>query len=318
MALLHHALQVALENDLPAPAARAYINLSHTTHELTRLDEALAIQTDALAHARRVGIRWAEWWMLGHLTHTYVELGDWDAVERMAAEIPNPEEFPDAQITAADAGRSLIDIHLARGEVAEAERTAERYWRSRDDSDVQWQTFWAATWSRVDLGAGRVAEALQRALDGLESRDRVGLNHTALRGCWIVAMEATVAQGDLDAADRVFDMLASRPAGHVYPYLRANMRRFRAAIAAARGDHATADTEFRAAAAAFGDIKCVFDRAVAQTEHFEWLVGQGRSDEEATRALEADARAEFERLRATAWLDRLARSGADAVPSTAG
>jgi hypothetical protein len=28
--------------------------------------------------------------------HTYVELGDWDAAERVAAEIPDPDEYGDA------------------------------------------------------------------------------------------------------------------------------------------------------------------------------------------------------------------------------
>ena len=138
LALLHHSLRVALEHDLAAAAARAYINLSHTNHELTRLEEALAVQTRGLANARRVGTRWAEWWMLGHLTHTYVELGDWDAAERVAAEIPDPDEYGDAGFPAADAGRSLIDIHLARGEVAEAKAISARGWGPRrGEGDMQ-------------------------------------------------------------------------------------------------------------------------------------------------------------------------------------
>jgi class 3 adenylate cyclase/predicted ATPase len=314
LALLHHALRVALDNELAAAAVRAYINLSHMTHELTRLDEALDIQTRALAHARRVGIRWAEWWMLGHLTHTHMELGDWDAVEREAAEIPDPEDLPDAQITASDAARALIDIALARGDVARAEHLLARHWPPRpEETDVQVFTFSASARARVALGAGRFREALEIAEEGLGPVDKLGLNHPAGRICWISAMEAALAQGDLAEADRVFEIAASRPAGHVYPYLRANMRRFRAALAAARDDPGTAEAEFRASAGAFRDLKCVVDRAVVQTEHLEWLDREGRAGDDEALRLEAEARAVFEPLGAAAWLERLDRVVAGAA-----
>ncbi|HXJ63411.1 MAG TPA: hypothetical protein VNN79_06615, partial [Actinomycetota bacterium] len=135
--------------------------------------------------------------------------------------------------------------------------------------------------------------------------DKLGLNHQACRNCWITAMEASLALGDLEEADRVYGIAASLPDGHVYPFLRAQMRRFRAQLAAAREDPETAEAEFRAAAASLGDLRCVFDRAVVQTEHLEWLDRRGRgADDDAVR-LEAEARGVFESLGATAWLERL-------------
>src|SRR5436189_2223696 len=81
LALLIHALKIALENDLPAAALRAYINLSHEMDAAMRIDDAYAYQTAGIALARRVGMRWAEWWLMGHITHTLLHLGDWDGVE---------------------------------------------------------------------------------------------------------------------------------------------------------------------------------------------------------------------------------------------
>lgn len=46
----------------------------------------------------------------------------------------------------------------------------------------------------------------------------------------------------------------------------------------------------------------IFDLAVTELEHGEWLVRQGRSDE--TEPLLAEAQETFERLEATPWLER--------------
>jgi hypothetical protein len=49
----------------------------------------------------------------------------------------------------------------------------------------------------------------------------------------------------------------------------------------------------------------VFERAAVQTEHLEWLAPAGRRDEQEMEVIAASAREVFERLRATAWLERL-------------
>src|SRR5262249_60483953 len=91
-ALLKHALLVAIEHDLPIAATRAYINLSHHANERMALDDALEYQTSGIALARRVGIRWAEWWLLGHLSHTHERLGEWHLVARVVQESRGPGE----------------------------------------------------------------------------------------------------------------------------------------------------------------------------------------------------------------------------------
>jgi len=311
LALLKHALQVALDNDLPAATLRAYINLSNFMNETMQVDDGLAYQRNGIALARRVGFRWAEWWLLGHHSHTYFHMGDWDAAERTAAEIADPEETPDARVGMSIAVGALVPIHLARGENQEAEELVSRYWFPLlDSSDVQTAGSAAGDVAMVDVGAGRYRQALERAKAGLAHVGKLGPNHAAIRDCWTSSMTASLALGDLDEASSIFEVMATTPAGHLHSYMRAYLARFRAALAAARGDAEEAESSFLEATATLGDLRCVFERAVVQTEHHEWLVRDGRGDDEEARELAAEARRTFERLRATAWLDRLQREDA--------
>jgi tetratricopeptide (TPR) repeat protein len=311
LGLLQHALKVALDHDRPLAAVRAYINLSNQMHELSRVQDGLNFQHDGIAFARRYGIRYAEWWLLGHRTSSYFELGDWEAAVATAGEIADPEDEPDAGVGAAIAAGWLIRIHLARGESARAEELAATLWEPFvASSDVQTAVSAASVFSTIELGAGRFAEALERAEAGLVHRGELGPNHSALRSCWVNAIRAALALGDHDTAERVFDLMALRPAGHLQVFVRAHLAWFRAAIAAARGAIEGVDSGYREAAAMLGGAGLVFEGAVVQTEHLEWLVRSGRGEEEPARELAADAQAVFERLGAAAWLERLSSSAA--------
>ena len=63
------------------------------------------------------------------------------------------------------------------------------------------------------------------------------------------------------------------------------------------------DQRFRAAAAAFREYGVVLQAAKVQTEHAEWLLGEGRGEE--AEPLLAEAREVFERLGARPWLERV-------------
>jgi hypothetical protein len=274
------------------------------------LDDALEYQTAGLAFARRVGIRWAEWWLLGHLTHTYYYLGDWDAAERTATEIPDPELVPDAQLNSRDAHWSLTKIALARGDLDRARQLAAGSWAPLVDSaDVQTATMADAVVTDVDVATGRYHEVLERAGSALGRGDLVGLNHPAIRDCWINAVQAALALGDLEEAGRVFGVVASRPAGHVFGYLRAHVARFGAAPSGG------VEQGYKSSAGLFREMGCTFEVAIVQAEHHAWLTAHGRADKRAAAELAAEARATFERLGATPWIERLDRG---AVSATAG
>ena len=67
----------------------------------------------------------------------------------------------------------------------------------------------------------------------------------------------------------------------------------------------TAETGFTTAARLYADLGWPFDVAIVKLEHAEWLVEQGRVDE--AQPLAAEARENFERLRAKPYLERLER-----------
>src|SRR6266545_4857818 len=215
-----------------------------------------AVRSAASQSPRRVGIRWAEWWLLGHLTYSYFYLGDWDAAERTAAEIADPEETPGARVGTSIAVGALVPIHLARGENGRAEELISRFWSPvLDSSDVQTTASAAGVVSTVDVGTGRYRQALERAKSGLAHFDKLGPNHTAIRECWTNAMNASLALGDLDEASSIFEILAATPPGHLHSYPRAHLARFRAALAAARGDAEEAESGYRAAEATLGELR---------------------------------------------------------------
>ena len=95
------------------------------------------------------------------------------------------------------------------------------------------------------------------------------------------------------------------PPGDLTPSLRAVGL---ASAPGARRSTATATTAsagFLAAAGIFEEIERPFELAVVRLEHAEWLVANGRSAE--AEPLLDEARAIFERLRATPWLERIDR-----------
>jgi hypothetical protein len=94
----------------------------------------------------------------------------------------------------------------------------------------------------------------------------------------------------------------ARP-GLVSSELRGHLARLDARLSAGRGNHDAVEAGFETAIATFRDLGMPFEQGVSLCELAEWLDGQGRPDEAATRAIEA--RTLFERLGARPWLERV-------------
>src|SRR5213079_1918493 len=92
-------------------------------------------------------------------------------------------------------------------------------------------------------------------------------------------MEATLAIGRLDTADELLDLLEHIPPGIIAPYLRAQLSRSRARVAAARGRHDLVERPFQAAVDTLGLLGYPYWLAAAQVDFAQWLGGQGRSTE---------------------------------------
>ena len=302
MALLKHALDVAVEADAPAAAVRAYVNLSYLMHTLDREDDALEYQLAGIALARRAGIRWAEWFLLGHLAATRYWKTDWEGALAVAAEIPEPEEVPDARPGKTVAAPLMIDILIARGQVDEAERLLARF-EVPEGADVQEIAGHEAMSATVRRAQGRHEETLELATLAFEARDKLDTTHPHAQRGFKEAVEAALALRDLTAARGLVEAVRTLPPGDTSPSLMAHVARFDARIAAEEGRHDVVEAGFKTAEAAFREIGLPFDLAVTLLEHGTWLLERG--DRERARPLVDEAREIFDRLQATPWLERV-------------
>jgi hypothetical protein len=137
----------------------------------------------------------------------------------------------------------------------------------------------------------------------------------------LALLEAVEAAFALDMLSKVVELLGLvrdnfRPGRQ--PAVDAHILRWEARIAAGRRDSDGAAAGFAAAIDAFGKLQRPFWVAVTHCELGEWCVIQGR-DAEAKEHL-AQARATFEELRATPWVQRarsaMQRGVGDAEPAT--
>ncbi|MFO7572803.1 MAG: adenylate/guanylate cyclase domain-containing protein [Gaiellaceae bacterium] len=297
-ALIRHALEIALENDLPAAAIRGYTNLGIAEGRLGNLAEVEELQTRCLELARRIGDRESEWFALGNLTGTYLETGKWDEVLEAVAELPPGLE---TQALALHTNTAEIARHREDAELAQASR--DRVARLADSMSVQDRSVYVSTHAAVLFAERRYDEVIDYL---------VGVRTELEADTGTVWVDLLIAEAALAAGrtDRAAEVLATETFGHAEPdpIVQAQAIRFRAQIAAARGDAARAEDDFKLAAASFREYGLPFYLACTELEHAEWLVAQGRADEAGSLATEA--RETFERLRATPWLERADALGA--------
>jgi predicted ATPase/class 3 adenylate cyclase len=304
-ALTSHALKLALENDLPTPAVRAYNNLGDSLTLRDRYDEALEYHESGIALARRVGNRQWEWQLLLESTYPLGLLGRWDEAMKRVREVPGPQlgalGIPPL---------APVQIQAARGEVAEARQFAYFLRTLENSNDVQIRAVLAAIEAVVLRAEGHGPEALTAGETAFDAR-RVLAGHQCVKVGFVEAVDAAF---DLEALDKVDQLVATvealRP-GEIAPFMRAQASRFRARLAAARGEHDGVERRFKSAESIFREFGIPFWLAATELEHAEWLAVQGRADE--AGALLEEARETFERLEAAPWLARLEGAGLEAV-----
>jgi class 3 adenylate cyclase/tetratricopeptide (TPR) repeat protein len=312
VALLRHALQLALDNDLPNAALRAYFNLSHESAIRDRWAEALEIDQQGLVLTRKLGIRQYEMMVLYHLTIDHYFLGDWDEVVAVIEEMR--EIAPDSRWTGLSGdwfpGPA---IHAQRGGTP---TLPEGDFSTEELADVQARAGYESARATIFLALGRPAEALEAGEIAWGLRDALGPHSFSKEGLF-AALEASYALGDFDRVERLLSDVRALAPGITAPTLPAQSARYEAKLAASRGEHERVEASFAAAEGAFRKLEMPFPLAEVQLEHAEWLTEQGRAGDAST--LRAEARATFERLQAQPSLDRLDRldqgAAVEAVPS---
>lgn len=308
---MRHALRVALDAGIPSPALRAYYNLSCTLYYGDNYDAALEHAREGVAYARRFGDRNWEGGLLALAIGTLVLQGKWNAALAFAREVPRldevdaPEEVTPLRFAAVELLGALPQMYVARGELDEAERFVLRFADFRDSADVQERSAYASGMCMVQRGRGRFDEALATGLAAFAAHESLGSKFLAAKLGFVGAAEAATELGDLDRLESLLAVVADLGAGKKAPFLDAHAERFRARLAAARGEAEEGENAFKAAAGLMREIGLPFWLAVTELEHAEWLDGQGRGEE--AEALLGVSREIFADLEAAPWLERATR-----------
>jgi tetratricopeptide (TPR) repeat protein len=286
-ALIKRSLEIALENDLTAAALRAYNNVGDMLDRRDRFEEAIEVLQPGIALARKVGARASEWRLLGELAFMLLWLGRYD--EARAAF----EHIPEHGLGLGASYALPIFLAATEGDIAEARRLQDANDIGKgEDADEQDRIGYLTLEAMVANAEGEHERALQAAMPAVEAR----LTSTSKLG-WEEALVAARALGRDEVVRDLVSRVESMAPGQLPPTLRAHAIRFRALL----GDDP--DQRFRAAAAAFREYGTVFHAAKVQTEHGEWLLREGRSNE--AEEVLSEARAVLERLGARPWLDRV-------------
>ncbi len=313
-AVLRHALDVALEHDLGQAAFRAYNNLAVVLESQDRFTESVELIQQALALARRVGDRLQELtWLMGGIVDL-VSLGRWDEALAVAEEAQRADFFSPSLRSAAAGLLGLVPIYTQRGERASA-RSLVDDWKALETSETpELRMSFGRARTEVLRAEGRAAEALESALESMQTLGGFGFTNNEMKRWLVAAIESALDAGNLVKAEDLLGTVQRAMPGEVTPYLRAHAARLAARIAALHGDTDSVDSGFVAARQGFQALGAEFDLAVTLLEHAEWLVPQGRAGDAAP--LLDEARPAFERLRAAPWLERLDRvPGMQDVPA---
>jgi tetratricopeptide (TPR) repeat protein len=303
LALLRHALALALEHDLPAAAVRAYVNVSHQLHDRLRWDEARSVAEAGLELARTRGYRGTELTFAQNLADLEHSVGEWDKTLGLVESLP-----ADNRLGAIGA---IVRVLTARGQLDEAREQMAPFAGREDTGDVQARANYLLGLLVMRRAEGRFREAREvgtTLLELLEAMGQGGMMHSEAAA---ESAEAALALDDSEGARHLVDPAGLEPT-RVSAVLRAQHARIGATVAARAGDHQQADAAYARAAALFRDLGVPYWLGVTLVEHAE-LLGPGAKGER----LAAEAREIFERLGATPWLERVdALAGArDEVPA---
>jgi tetratricopeptide (TPR) repeat protein len=307
-ALLRYALEVALEHDKPSAALRAYNNLADLTATEDRYQEAEQYVKDGLALSRKIGNRFWEWTFLGFMYPLFA-LGKWDEALDGRHVL-----FEDWNRVRAAINQGFVAcstaIHVNRGEIDQARRVIDTFSELKTSADTQEQAEYAYGAATLFLAEGDAARALETAETGVKLAGNLAINHASVKECFVLAFEAAFTMNDFPKVSDLLARLDELPPAHRPQFLQAQAIRFRAKLADRAGDTDGVEPNFKAAVGLLREMAVPFWMAVTVLEYAEWLTKIGRrSDAESPLS---EARAIFEGLKATPWLERVGRAYAPA------
>ncbi len=229
----------------------------------------------AIELARRRGERDVEATSVGNLAHLYLLTGRWDDAEQICRELLSGKHRPGEEYLHLQLGL----LYALRGRIDAAERELGALSGWSDSGDVQSRTAYAAAAVTIALAAGKAQRALELGEPVMREVDEtLGVRTDSFRQLWPDMLDAALTVARLDEADGLLTLVADRPIGHVPPFVRAQLARYRARIAAARGRLERVDADFEVAEQMLRDLAYPYWLARTQLDHAAWLLQQGRSE----------------------------------------
>jgi hypothetical protein len=198
---------------------------------------------------------------------------------------------------------ALPEALVAQGRVEEARHLVSLYAAIQSSGDFQSRTSYEAAAVVALRGEGNEHQALTAAEQVLEELIDADPTDQGVKVALPQALEAALALGERERAERLLTTIEALPPGRLAPSLRAHAARFRARLAAADGDHVRAEQWFASATSIFREYGMVFWLAMTLTEQAESLIAADRGSD--AEPLLAEARATFEKLDAKPWLARV-------------
>ena len=234
--------------------------------------------------------------------YPFYALGAWDEVLAMREELPH-EDWTRVRLAFGTALRSAVPVCVHRGRIDEARKMVSGLAELEHSGEVQERAYYGLAKAQILHSEGSLPEALRVAQSVLEHRDVLGIEADPVKEAFALATQAALELGHLDKADELLTLVERLPPGARPQFLDANVARFRAQLAARKGQAEEAERLFKGAGGLFQEIGSPFYLAVTRLEHAEWLNSQGRTEE--AQPLLAEAREIFTRLEARPWLERL-------------
>jgi tetratricopeptide (TPR) repeat protein len=299
LALIRRSLEIALENDTPSAALRAYSNLANEMYERDRYDECTRLALDAIALARRLGWSGPEWFARMQIVGHQFLSGAWDDVLDTMREAIETDD-PGVRAGLEGIAWGAMEVSRNRGEVGELDRYFALWEDYSDSDDLQARAIYAVVRAIAADANGDRSKAYGFAREAFDLRGALSSRHGAVKWSYPIAVNAALELGDLAAAEDLVSTVEAWTPGQISPFMRAMAGWFRARL-----DPDAPETEgrFKSATGLLREIGAPFYQACILLEHAEWLVANGRTDDAVP--LLTEAREIFERLEAVPWLERL-------------
>ena len=281
---------------------RAYNNLVDFADATDRYADADQLVREGLALSRRVGNRYWESSLLGHVYPKY-SLGLWDELVASLDEIP-PHEFARARLGFNQgyvAYGTAVEVH--RGDVDAAARRLQRFAEMQTSADVQEVAEYACGAAALHLAEDDPKEALRFAEMAMAERESLSFGHSCVKESIALGLEAALRLDDRDKVEEILEIVRTDAVSRRSRFYQAHAARIEARSPDRPEDEA--ERLFAESIEGFRRIQTPFRIAVVSLEYGEWLDGRGRETDPSP--LLTEARAIFDGLEARPWLERADR-----------